>query len=134
MSSSGSDVSDHLDHLDTLSPAPQSPVRRVRFDNNRLASDSTKRIVQDFLEWQSGGGKFGGILSPIAALELGFDQWSYALENKPFPNSDQIDALKRQLILLIHSRPRALILAIEGKKLLELLGSEFAWVETPKAW
>jgi len=88
-------------------------------------------ILKEFVEWAEGRRK---TLNPMAASDLGFDNWLYALRDRPIPTLEQDRMLKMRILYLAYKSPLSLWSAIENYTLPTLLGKEFGWVETPKRW
>ena len=94
-----------------------------------LSFDQT--TLNEFVEWAEGQ---RDCLSPLAASDLGLDQWLYELRKKPMPSPEQEDQLKRRVWELAHESPLTLWKAMQTRTLRILLGEGFEWVQTPETW
>jgi len=94
-----------------------------------LSFDDT--TLKEFLEWTDGRLE---CLSPMASSDLGFDQWTYELRRKAPPSPNQENSLKWRIWELANESPLKLWNAMQLRKLPELLGPGFEWVQTPKNW
>lgn len=113
---------------DAFQSPPQTPSPPAIEKKHDSFEDTTLR---EFCEWFDGRRE---CLSPMAASDLGFDQWLYQLRKAPLPSAEQEHELKRRIWDLANESPLKLWHAIQTRKLPLLLGNGFEWVQVPKNW